>query len=411
VRSGPWREGGESEGRTIMVRATGRIAVIVSLLLLIAARPAASQTDVTAGVSASVGPIDVSVFYQKLSDDGQWFQSPTYGWSWTPYDMTADWRPYSNGHWEYTDDGWSWASDEPWGWACYHYGRWYFDDTYGWAWVPGTEWAPAWVAWRNTDDYVGWAPLPPGAGWDVSAGLSFGDANAIPWDEWCFVPQRHVFDANLSVQLAPVALNVSLFQGSHDATRYEVRSGHPADLGFDVTRVEASIGHRVPRVHVADVDDPARGNGQVTGDGRAGFYRPRVQGSTAAKAPPPELMNRGQAIPDADLQRMRDQHQKQFESDLGAQRSRMIAEQQKRAQAPPAGQAPDVIKRQQAAEQNAFDQHAARQRQVFQQRMQNRVVRPGNAGGNGRPANPGNGNGKGNGNGADRGKGQDKSGH
>jgi hypothetical protein len=33
----------------------------------------------------------------------------------------------------------------------------------GWVWVPGSEWAPAWVSWRESDDYIGWAPLPPEA--------------------------------------------------------------------------------------------------------------------------------------------------------------------------------------------------------------------------------------------------------
>ena len=31
----------------------------------------------------------------------------------------------------------------------------------GWFWIPGDEWAPAWVDWRYSNDYVGWAPLPP----------------------------------------------------------------------------------------------------------------------------------------------------------------------------------------------------------------------------------------------------------
>ena len=31
-------------------------------------------------------------------------------------------------------------------------GRWFFDDSYGWVWVPGSEWAPAWVAWRYGDN-------------------------------------------------------------------------------------------------------------------------------------------------------------------------------------------------------------------------------------------------------------------
>ena len=36
----------------------------------------------------------------------------------------ADWRPYADGYWAYTDSGWTWVSYEDFGWATYHYGRW-----------------------------------------------------------------------------------------------------------------------------------------------------------------------------------------------------------------------------------------------------------------------------------------------
>ena len=58
------------------------------------------------------------------------------------HESIRDWRPYCNGHWERTEDGWYWVSDEPWGWATYHYGRWDFDPAIGWYWVPQTQWAP-----------------------------------------------------------------------------------------------------------------------------------------------------------------------------------------------------------------------------------------------------------------------------
>jgi uncharacterized protein DUF6600 len=56
------------------------------------------------------------------------------------------------------------VSDEgeaDWGWAAYHYGRWVRDDDEGWVWIPGKEWAPAWVSWRRGGHRVGWAPQPP----------------------------------------------------------------------------------------------------------------------------------------------------------------------------------------------------------------------------------------------------------
>ena len=43
----------------------------------------------------------------------------------------------------------------------YHYGRWTKVEDEGWCWIPDYEWGPAWVSWRESDDYVGWAPLPP----------------------------------------------------------------------------------------------------------------------------------------------------------------------------------------------------------------------------------------------------------
>ena len=38
--------------------------------------------------------------------------------------------------------------------------------------MPGYEWAPAWVSWRQTNDHVGWAPLPPEARWSASIGFN-----------------------------------------------------------------------------------------------------------------------------------------------------------------------------------------------------------------------------------------------
>ena len=314
---------------------------------------------------------------KSLSPYGQWFQEPSYGWCWTPYDISADWRPYSDGHWEYTDYGWSWVSNEMWGWAPYHYGRWFFDDSYGWVWVPGTQWAPAWVAWRYGDDYVGWAPLPPAASWDASIGLTFADASLIRPDEWCFVPRAHVLDVNLRLQVTVVARNVTLFRRSRDATRFEVRSGRPANVGLDVAQVEGFIGRRVPRVKIVDMDRPARSGGQRAGNGTVGFFRPTVQPAPVEQAPPPAVADRRGAISGVELQRLRDQQQRKLESDLKAGQARLARDQQNELRSRPAGPGADEIRKQHAAEQQAFEAHAVQQRQVLTQRMQKQIVNPG----------------------------------
>lgn len=121
-------------------------------------------------VSASVQIHARADFEAPLAPSGVWFDFGSHGRCWRPAHVAVEWRPYCEGYWEWTDVGWYWVSDEPWAWACYHYGTWQDDPTYGWVWVPGVEWAPAWVYWRTGGGYIGWAPCAPG-GVTVSAGL------------------------------------------------------------------------------------------------------------------------------------------------------------------------------------------------------------------------------------------------
>ena len=91
-----------------------------------------------------------------------------YGPVWRPNNVEEDWRPYTDGRWVPTDDGYVFESQEPWGWATYHYGNWMPTENYGWVWVPGRTWYPSTVEWRTSPEskpvdasYVGWAPTPP----------------------------------------------------------------------------------------------------------------------------------------------------------------------------------------------------------------------------------------------------------
>lgn len=101
-----------------------------------------------------------SASYSDLSPWGGWVVSARYGQVWHP-DVASDWSPYSDGNWVWTDAGWYWSSYEPYGWMVYHYGNWYYDDSFGWCWVPGNTWYPANVTWVSYDNCVAWAPAPP----------------------------------------------------------------------------------------------------------------------------------------------------------------------------------------------------------------------------------------------------------
>jgi hypothetical protein len=118
--------------------------------------------------AAQAASEDVAMFYDDLSQYGQWADYENYGPVWRPTQVPDDWRPYTDGRWVPTDNGYVFETQEPWGWATYHYGNWMPTEGNGWVWVPGRTWYPSTVDWRTTpetapaeDSYVGWAPIPP----------------------------------------------------------------------------------------------------------------------------------------------------------------------------------------------------------------------------------------------------------
>ncbi len=82
-------------------------------------------------------------------------------------------------------------------------GRWAYMNG-DWGWVPGYEWAPAWVAWSGDNDYYGWAPLAPGLSLDVSFG-------SIPSDRWCFVPSRYIYSTSLRTHFIDTRRNDEIY--------------------------------------------------------------------------------------------------------------------------------------------------------------------------------------------------------
>jgi hypothetical protein len=117
---------------------------------------------------AQAGTEDTAMFYDDLAQYGEWVDYENYGPVWHPTQVESDWRPYVNGRWTPTEQGQVFETQEPWGWATYHYGNWMPTTSYGWVWVPGRTWYPSTVTWRASpettpvdDSYVAWAPVPP----------------------------------------------------------------------------------------------------------------------------------------------------------------------------------------------------------------------------------------------------------
>ena len=140
------------------------------------------------------GWTDRAVFYDRLAPFGQWVWLEGQ-YVFVPSNVDRFWRPYTLGRWVFTDRyGWMWASNEPFGWATYHYGRWGFSKRIGWFWVPGSRWAPAWVSWRQSDDYVAWAPLPPA--YDEGVSVEATPRN-VPSYYWQAVPSNQFLAEDL----------------------------------------------------------------------------------------------------------------------------------------------------------------------------------------------------------------------
>jgi len=180
----------------------------------------------------------VDDFDEPLQPYGDWVVVGSYGRCWRPRRVASDWRPYCNGNWVETDRGWYWQSDEPWGWATYHYGRWDLDDRYGWVWIPRTRWAPAWVAWRSGGGYVGWAPLPPGA--RFNKGHDFRNVQA-PDRNFVFVHENH-FDQHVH-RSDVVVNNTTIIHQTTNITNITIVNNRVHDGGPRPEVISKATGH------------------------------------------------------------------------------------------------------------------------------------------------------------------------
>ena len=116
--------------------------------------------SVSRSTSSSYLPAELDEYGSEFDANGTWRNEPTYGNVWVPRVSNDDWRPYYYGRWVwYPIIGWTWVSDEPWGWATSHYGRWGWGAGLGWYWTPTRYWGPGWVDWWWDNDYIGWCPL------------------------------------------------------------------------------------------------------------------------------------------------------------------------------------------------------------------------------------------------------------
>jgi len=350
-------------------------AIMIPALFVLSFMPSGRATraeaaaDVQVDLGFHAGNADVDFFYDALAPYGDWMEMQPYGWVWAPRSVDAGWRPYRNGHWVYTDYDWTWVSDEPWGWAPFHYGRWTVDSRYGWVWVPGSVWAPAWVSWRYGDDYAGWAPLPPDA--DVALGqASFG----IDPLAYCFVPARYLTEPVLTSHYVPAARNVTIVNVTRNVTNYTVVDNRVVNQGVQLAEVEKATGRAVPRARIAEAAAPAptrvRGN-------EVAIYKPpvpaakgqptrpaRAQAGRAAPAPPTPNPATGR-----ELRERQQQEQQHLAQEQARERTELQQEHAREKASPPPSVSRQELAARQRAEQQAQARHEDREKRMLDDRQ------------------------------------------
>jgi hypothetical protein len=206
---------------------------------------------------AQADDVSVDFFYNNLSG-GSWIEVADYGYCWQPdVAVSADWRPYSDGYWAYTDLGWTWVSYEDFGWATYHYGRWVRLSGRGWVWVPGRdedlEWGPAWVSWRTGGDYIGWAPLPPRRrGVAISFGARIGGRVDIDFDigpdYYNFVDVRYIGEPVLRDRIYQRSQNVTYINQTVNVTNITYQDNRVYNYGPDYNALSTRSSRPIQRL-------------------------------------------------------------------------------------------------------------------------------------------------------------------
>jgi hypothetical protein len=226
--------------------------------------------------------ISINIFFKPLASHGVWVKHSKYRYVFCPK-VDAKWRPYSHGHWIYMKNyGWYFASDEPFAWAVYHYGRWFHDQRAGWCWVPGNAWAGAWVAWRKSNDYIGWAALPP-AKEGFSVNVDFGTAEP-PKEEWVFVPPKRFLEPKLSVAVVFGDQQPDVFQKTEFVGPVVVQNNIVVNNVIDVNFIQQVTNKKVVAVEPKPVDDPSQATVDVSND-TVNVFAPQIEPPKQDEAP------------------------------------------------------------------------------------------------------------------------------
>ncbi len=219
---------------TATTKRLARAALLATLSLPAAALlPAAEALSITKAYAAPSTARTIAEFKAVLADYGTFGTHAKYGEIWVPTVTPQGWHPYPACQWVYTKNGWYFNDETPWGSIVHHYGRWSHDEKIGWFWVPDENWSPGWVAWRKSDQWIGWAPMPPQQDAQLVSSAEFNNDKF-----WVFMDAKKFFNGECggtvqnvqNVQTAPASQVIHL-------TKYVTIFDLPPGLLVDVVFV------------------------------------------------------------------------------------------------------------------------------------------------------------------------------
>lgn len=193
-------------------------------------------------------------------------------------------RPYYNGQWLHSDAGWYFkAASEP-EEITHHYGRWVYSPSLGWVWLPGRVWAPAWVEWREENEYIAWSPIPPRS-------YIVNNVVIIPpvYEETYVVVEKRYFPAPVIYQHVYTGHN---FKVKHwkKCQSVMVVNNYVTNYGPDITLIESYYGNPVSKVSLQFVkskSDVKYTHNEINIVKREfKKYKPEYKNKTTSRKPP-----------------------------------------------------------------------------------------------------------------------------
>jgi hypothetical protein len=130
-------------------------------------------------------------------------------------------------------------------------------------WLPDNIWGPAWVSWRKSPGYYGWAPLGHGRDYDNDH------------DRWTFVKNNDIDRDDISRHYIDRSQNVTIIRNSTNITNThnDAKRNATYEAGPDRDDVQKNTGRPIKSMAIQDNDKP----GQSVNNGQLKIYRPQVQ--------------------------------------------------------------------------------------------------------------------------------------